>query len=91
MTWHRKRTVSSFKWLVSIATRSWRTMPQVKTRSKRKRRRPAMQHVAIDLGSRESQICIRSEVGEILAERLGGRLKSGQSWTPEIRPVAPGR
>jgi transposase len=28
-----------------------------------------MQHVAIDLGSRESQICIRSEVGEIITER----------------------
>ena len=28
-----------------------------------------MQHVAIDLGSRESQICIRSEAGEIIAER----------------------
>jgi transposase len=28
-----------------------------------------MQHVAIDLGSRESQICIRNEVGEIIAER----------------------
>lgn len=28
-----------------------------------------MQHLAIDLGSRESQICIRSEVGEIIAER----------------------
>jgi transposase len=28
-----------------------------------------MQHVAIDLGSRESQICVRNEVGEITAER----------------------
>ena len=28
-----------------------------------------MQHVAIDLGSRESQICIRSEQGEIIGER----------------------
>ena len=28
-----------------------------------------MQHLAIDLGSRESQICIRSEAGEIIAER----------------------
>jgi transposase len=28
-----------------------------------------MHHIAIDLGSRESQICIRNETGEIIAER----------------------
>jgi hypothetical protein len=28
-----------------------------------------MQHLAIDLGSRESQVCIRNEVGDIVVER----------------------
>ena len=28
-----------------------------------------MKHIAIDLGGRESQICVRSESGEILEER----------------------
>src|SRR5882757_1599214 len=31
-------------------------------------RRPAMDHVAIDLGSRESQICVRSSDGQVLKE-----------------------
>src|SRR5688572_1708252 len=31
-------------------------------------RRPAMNHVAIDLGGRESQICMRSGDGRILQE-----------------------
>src|ERR1700722_7996918 len=44
-------------------------------------RRPAVEHVAIDLGGRESQVCIRSEKGEVLLERrvatasLSGLLK----------------
>jgi predicted NBD/HSP70 family sugar kinase len=28
-----------------------------------------MQHIAIDLGGRESQICVRNPAGEILEER----------------------
>src|SRR5205823_13965130 len=40
--------------------------PQHLTRSRRSRRRSAMQHVAIDLGGRESQICIRAADGTIL-------------------------
>ena len=28
-----------------------------------------MQHIAIDLGGRESQICVRNSAGEILEER----------------------
>jgi len=28
-----------------------------------------MQHVAIDLGGRESQVCVRAEDGQILDER----------------------
>lgn len=45
-----------------------------------------MEHVAIDLGSKESQVCVRSEAGEVVAELrlptrglsefLGGRPKS---------------
>src|SRR5919205_282736 len=38
------------------------------TRSRRRRRRPAMDHVAIDLGGRESQICVRRDDGTIVAE-----------------------
>src|SRR5689334_4213271 len=33
------------------------------------RKRPAMEHVAIDLGGRESQICVRAQDGVILEER----------------------
>jgi transposase len=33
------------------------------------RRRPAMEHIAIDLGGKESQICVRDETGAILEER----------------------
>ena len=28
-----------------------------------------MEHIAIDLGSRESQICVRNDAGEIIDER----------------------
>src|SRR6187200_2677279 len=34
-----------------------------------KERRSAVQHVAIDLGSKESQVCIRSADGTILVEK----------------------
>src|SRR5438046_1402861 len=33
------------------------------------RRRPAMEHLAIDLGGRESQICVRRSDGTIVEER----------------------
>jgi transposase len=36
-----------------------------------------MEHVAIDLGSRESQVCIRDEAGEILLERKVQTAKLG--------------
>jgi hypothetical protein len=35
-----------------------------------------MEHVAIDLGGRESQVCIRSKEGEILLERPGRDVES---------------
>ena len=44
-------------------------MPQHLTRSRRKPRRPAVNHVAIDLGGRESQICVRGPDGLILDEK----------------------
>src|SRR5258708_7673888 len=48
------------------------------TRSRRTRRRPAMDHVAIDLGGRESQICRRSSDGTILEEKRGRTAKLGE-------------
>src|SRR5512146_1860041 len=56
------------KWLASIAAWSSMMTPQT-TRSRRKRRRPAMDHIAIDLGGRESQVCVRSSDGQITEER----------------------
>src|SRR5678816_1115543 len=35
----------------------------------RRMRRPAMQHLAIDLGGKESQICVRDAKEQILEER----------------------
>src|SRR5262245_41761325 len=57
------------KWLAPVATRSPRMGPQGKRARRRKRRRPAMEHVAIDLGGRESQVCVRTEDGRIAEER----------------------
>jgi len=37
-----------------------------------------MEHIAIDLGSRESQICVRSADGQILEERRVGTLSLGK-------------
>src|SRR5687767_6121977 len=54
--------------LTSPSTRSRITVPQRITRSRRKTERSAMKHVAIDLGARESQICIRDADGTILQE-----------------------
>src|SRR5687767_5134362 len=48
---------------------------------KRNQEEPAMLHIAIDLGSAKSQLCIRNPDGEIIEEgahptaRLNGRLK----------------
>src|SRR5262245_5965173 len=33
------------------------------------RRRPAMEHIAIDLGARKSQICIRNPAGDVVEEK----------------------
>jgi predicted NBD/HSP70 family sugar kinase len=44
-------------------------VPQIVTRSKRIERKTAMNHAAIDLGGKESQICIRQPDGTIIEER----------------------
>jgi transposase len=48
-----------------------------------------MEHVAIDLGSRESQVCVRNERGEILLERKvpTARLPSYLSKRPQSRVI----
>lgn len=48
-----------------------------------------MEHVAIDLGSRESQVCVRNERGEILLERKVAttRLGSYLSKRPQSRVI----
>jgi transposase len=55
------------KWLSYAQT--WSKNRHKRTRSKPHSARTAMEHIAIDLGSRESQICVRSERGDILDER----------------------
>src|SRR5436309_4233252 len=57
------------KWLTSVATWSRVTVPQELTRSRRKRRRSAVEHVAIDLGGRESQVCVRGSDGRMVEEK----------------------
>jgi transposase len=58
------------KWLASLAYEVAGYRPSDKTtRSRRKRRRPAVDHVAIDVGGRESQICVRSSDGKVVEER----------------------
>src|SRR5688572_23996065 len=53
------------------------------------RREPAMEHLAIDLGGKESQICIRSLEGTILLERrmLTSSLKKYLAQRPKSRVV----
>jgi len=48
------------KWLAPIAG--------VVTENRATARRPAMHQIAIDLGGRESQICVRSDDGTIIKE-----------------------
>ena len=46
-----------------------------------------MQHVAIDLGSKESQVCVRSADGTILARKhpTRGLVKLMESWPTRVR------
>src|ERR1700734_1007 len=65
----RKREPSDWmKWLAPVATRYPRMGPH-RTRSQPQARRPAMDHVAIDLGGKESQVCVRAPDGTIVEER----------------------
>src|SRR5262245_52017060 len=56
------------KWPASVPTSFGLHPAHTITRSRRKGRRPAMDHIAIDLGARESQLCVRSANGTILEE-----------------------
>src|ERR1043165_4992568 len=81
MEWRRPREAQR---LTSSATRSRYTVPQVVTRSKRTPRRSAVNHAAIDLGGKESQICIRRPDGTIVEEcRVPTRKLAGlvATWT----------
>src|SRR5262245_58516001 len=62
-------------------------MPQnsIFTRSRRKRGRPAMHHIAIDIGGRESQIGGLSSVGERKLEKRMPTTKLKQFFS-EIEP-----
>jgi transposase len=66
---------------VSPATRSPRIGPQTQNALEGAAEETAMQHVAIDLGGKESQVCVRGPEGRILLEKkvatrsLGGFLK----------------
>jgi transposase len=58
---------------------------QAITRSRRKKERSAVQHVAIDLGSKESQVCARTANEQIVFERKHPTAKLGElmrSWPP---------
>jgi len=57
--------------------------PQQQPRSRRKEAEPAMEHVAIDLGGRESQVCRRRAEGAILEERRM-RTRQLRGWLREI-------
>ena len=48
-----------------------------------------MEHIGIDLGSKESQICVRSASGEILLERRcrTERLRAFLSERPQARVI----
>ena len=46
-----------------------------------------MEHIAIDLGSRESQVCIRDEVGTIVLERRVTTHDAVGSNLPRARPT----
>lgn len=58
---------------------------QAITRSRRKKERSAVQHVAIDLGSKESQVCVRQPDEQIVFERKHPTRKLGElmrTWPP---------
>src|SRR5690348_7054492 len=58
------------KWLAPSSTRWRRIVPQSIALSRLGRfRRPAVQHLAIDLGGKESQICVRDSSERILDEK----------------------
>ncbi len=73
---------------VPRVTRSRATVPHGITRSRRKPRRTAMQHVAIDLGGRESQFAFVHGVGRCRGRRVFPRRCRGPR--PAGKPGDPG-
>src|SRR5438874_4333569 len=68
MKWWRHRG-PKIQWLTPPFAESPRMVLQGK------KERSAMQHVAIDLGSKESQVCVRSADGTVLFEKKHPTLK----------------
>ena len=56
------------KWLTRLQTEVVEPLEN-STRSETQAKGSAVEHIAIDLGGRESQICVRSEGGDIVAKR----------------------
>src|SRR5262249_94479 len=80
------------KWLATSLTRSRYHGASIKRgQSRRKRRKPAMEHIAIDLGAKESQMCVRSGEGEIVDERRmatrPGKLRRYLAGRPKSRVI----
>src|SRR5215216_5439742 len=78
MEW-RLRLQPKMRWLIPPFAESPRMGLQ------RKEERSAMQHVAIDLGSKESQVCVRNADGTIVVEKKHPTRNLGklmQSWPP---------
>ena len=42
-----------------------------------------MEHIGIDLGSRESQVCVRNGIGEILRKSAAALTSSDDTWENE--------
>ncbi len=42
-----------------------------------------MEHIGIDLGSKDSQVCVRNEGGESVEERRVVPISAGHSWRPD--------
>src|SRR5260370_19415548 len=57
------------KWLAPIATSCRVIVAQFTRGQSRKRREPAMEHLAIDIGGSKCQICVRTADGQVVEER----------------------
>src|SRR5262245_53853170 len=73
------------KWLASVATRSRGYPASTSYAVRAAARRPAMEHVAIDLGGRESQVCRRRSDGTIVEEKRV-RTRSLDGYLKQLEP-----